>query len=139
MAQCRADAHHRSRDTHRVALRHGLTLALCALMLAACGGDEALHITREGERYAGALLALDVDGSDLIPAGTASDSNDPTYRGAQTLALPGVDPARVVLIENSSSEGPDFVTFRAVSLGSGNIFGLVPELCQYAPAESEEC
>ena len=110
-----------------------------ALILAACGGDEGLQITLGGERYAGALIALEVEEEDLTSVGTASDSNDPTYRGAETLALAGVDPDRVVLVRSTGPEDPEVVTFRAISLGSGNIFILVPELCPYAPPGEPDC
>lgn len=107
--------------------------------VAACEVDSAAWLSYAGQRYDGAVMPLEISPEDVSLAGPVDDSNDPVVAGGEVLALRGIDTSRLVLTPGRSADDPAYFVFRARSLGSGNLFTLVPELCEYAEGDPPEC
>lgn len=117
------------RTASAIALALLVTLAGCALE----GPDEVSWLTFGGQRYRGAVIPLEVQVADLRTVGVAEDAADARFRGADLLALTGVNPTDIVLVRTPlGDEGPAFIVF----IARGALF---PALCRYTTAGTAGC
>ena len=125
-------------DRPRRNLIRALVLLTWLVIVTACG-DQTDSIVINSQRYFGTSIPLEVIHDELTPLGFVGEAAHANRIGLEIYALPGIDPAQVVLVRRPpDSQLGEYIVYRGGTAAEGNLFEKVPALCEFSPP-LEEC